>query len=104
MPKSRDVAWSFNFVLSCAGFRRENAFFERLQGVVAATDAQQEAAAAKLGTSPHGTGTIWILASRISDAKADDGDNPGKVDWFRFRVEIRFPPNASRLVVPDDWH
>lgn len=101
MPKKQHPngsAWDFNFVLSCAGFQRENAFFQRVQGAVPATEAQQQEASDKLGTSPQGHGTIWILDSRIS------GEDPGKVDWFRFRVEIRFPPNADRLPVTDDWH
>jgi hypothetical protein len=98
MPRKRVASWDFNFVLSCAGFQRENAFFQRVQRGVPATEAEQQNALQKLGTSPQGDGTIWILDSRIS------GEDPGKADWFRFRVEIRFPPNADHLPVPDDWH
>jgi len=66
-------------------------------------EAQREEAFAKLGTSPQGTGTVTILDSRVSEVAAGDADDPGRADWMRFRVEIRFPANVDRLPVPDDW-
>lgn len=93
----------FNFVLNCAGYKRESTFLERLTGslpVGAAPPSAKELADAQanLGTSPQGRGKLWIEKYKISAAPQDvQGKNYGQIDWIRFRVEIRFPDVAGTL-------
>jgi hypothetical protein len=98
----------FNFVLSCAGYKRESTFVRRLIESTPAgfqhSEKQIAEAQAKLGTSPQGHGNLWILDYEISPAPKDiEGKNYGQIDWIRFRVEIRFPVNADSLPVPNDF-
>ena len=103
-----DSPREFNFVLSCAGLRRESTFVDRLimssPAGMQPTEKQVAEAEAKMGTSPQGHGKLWILDYKISAAPEDiDGKNYGQIDWIRFRVEIRFPENADSLPVPNDF-
>lgn len=98
----------FNFVLSCAGLKREATFVDRLimssPAGMQPTERQVAEAQAKMGTSPQGHGKLWVLDYKISAAPEDiDGKNYGQIDWIRFRVEIRFPENADSLPVPNDF-
>jgi hypothetical protein len=103
-----DSPREFNFVLSCAGLKRESTFVDRLimssPAGMQPTEKQVADASAKLGTSPQGHGKLWVLDYKISAAPEDiDGKNYGQIDWIRFRVEIRFPENADSLPVPNDF-
>jgi hypothetical protein len=98
----------FNFVLNCAGFKRESTFVRRLIESTPAGFPRSEKeiaeAQAKIGTSPQGHGTLWILDSKVSPAPEDiEGKNYGQIDRIRFRVEIRLPENADSLAVPNDF-
>jgi hypothetical protein len=103
-----DSPREFNFVLSCAGLKRESTFVDRLimssPAGMQPTEKQVAEAEAKMGTSPQGHGKLWILDHKVSAAPEDiDGKNYGQIDWIRFRVEIRFPENADSLPVPKDF-
>jgi hypothetical protein len=51
------------------------------------TDAQYKEAQEKLGTSPQGTGRLWVRNYKISPAPKSPGDrNLGQIDWIRFDV------------------
>ena len=81
----------FDFVTTCADYRRES---ERLTIVLwpyAASPQKYEAALAKLGSSPLGKGRLWITDSKISHADDTPDEKPGKIQWMRFSVEIRLP-------------
>ncbi len=91
----------FNFVLNCAGFKRESTFVRRLIESTPAGFPRSEKeiaeAQAKIGTSPQGHGTLWILDSKVSPAPEDiEGKNYGQIDRIRFRVEIRLPKMPTR--------
>ena len=81
----------FSFVTNCRDYKTE---LDRLQIVLwpySFTEQQVNKATADLGTSPHGTGRLWITDSKISHA-ADNADNKlGNIEWMRFTVEIRLP-------------
>jgi hypothetical protein len=103
-----DSPREFNFVLSCAGLKRESTFVGRLiessPAGMQPTEKQLAEAQAKMGTTPQGQGKLWILDSKTSPAPDEvDGRNYGRIDWIRFRVEIRFPENADTLLVPNDF-
>jgi hypothetical protein len=98
----------FKFVLNCAACKREDTFVRRLIESspigMARSQKQVDEAYAKLGTSPHGEGKLWVLRYKLSRAPEDiDGKNYGRIDWILFRVEIRFPANADSLVTPTDY-
>jgi hypothetical protein len=79
----------FRFVTNCADYRTE---FERLTTVMwPATPEKYEEAAAKLGTSPTGTGRLWITDSKVTHAGDTANDKIGKIEWMSFSVEIRLP-------------
>ena len=63
---------------------------------------QQEAdkALADLGTSPQGTGKMWITGSRISHEHDTHDDKSGIIEWMQFAVEIKLPKNASAKPLP----
>jgi hypothetical protein len=81
----------FRFVTNCADFRTES---ERL-GIVlwpyTATPGNYDEALARLGTSPLGTGRLWIIDSKTTHA-GDTADNKvGRIEWMKFTVEIILP-------------
>lgn len=99
----------FNFVLSCAGYKRESTFLALLTesvpvGTEPPSDKEVAYARSKLGTSPQGHGKFWIDKFRISAApESVEGTNYGQIDWLRFHVEIQFPEKADALTVPNDY-
>lgn len=99
----------FNFVLTCAGYKRESTYMRLLTGslpigAVPPSEKYIAEAEKKLGTSPQGHGKLWIEQYRISAApESVEGKNYGQIDWIRFRVEIRFPENAGARSVPNDF-
>jgi hypothetical protein len=86
----------FNFVLNCEDYKAE---YERVEKVLWPYDYSKEAvddALGKLGTSPHGTGRLWIRDSKYPPG--DKNANPptfGEIHWIKFEVEIKFPTEAK---------
>src|SRR5579862_8475878 len=75
-----DSPREFNFVLSCAGYKRESTFVTRMimssPAGMQPSEKQVAEAEAKLGTSPQGHGKLWILDSKVSPAPEEiDGKN-----------------------------
>lgn len=82
----------FRFVLNCADYQREAARVDRALWPGNYSESEVKEALARLGTSPHGTGRLWIRDSRISAApKMAAGKNLGRMDWIAFDVEIAIP-------------
>jgi hypothetical protein len=81
---------AFRFVTNCTDYRTE---FERLNIVLwgDAVPGKYEEALAKLGTSPLGTGRLWITDSKVSHADDTDDNKLGKIEWMTFTVEILLP-------------
>ena len=50
-------------------------------------------ALAKLGTSPSGSGRLWITNSKISHANDTSDNELGMIRWMKFTVEIKLPPH-----------
>jgi hypothetical protein len=79
----------FRFVTNCTDDRTES---ERLNIVLSgATPQKYEEALAKLGTSPLGTGRLWITGSRISHSGDTADEKLGRIEWMKFSVEIILP-------------
>jgi hypothetical protein len=81
----------FYFVTNCADYRIES---ERLNIVLwgyTHTEQEYNEALAKLGSSPLGTGRLWITSSKITHAGNSSEDNTGKIEWMQFAVEIKLP-------------
>jgi hypothetical protein len=111
----------FRFVTNCADYRIEAARLNIVLWPYTATEQHHNEALAKLGTSPLGTGRLWITGSKISHPEAGASvappflgkelnklqagraascatcskDTPdqklGKIEWMTFRVEIKLP-------------
>jgi hypothetical protein len=81
----------FRFVTNCADYRTESARFRIVLGFADATPRKYEAALATLGTSPLGTGRLWITDSRISHAGDTAEVKLGRIEWMKFSVEIILP-------------
>ncbi len=96
-----DSPREFSFVTNCKDNRIES---ERLQLVLWPYEAkdQQEAdkALADLGSSPLGTGKMWITASRISHIHDTPDDKSGTIEWMRFTVEIQLPKKSRAKPLP----
>jgi hypothetical protein len=81
----------FSFVTNCKDYRAE---FDRLQIVLwpySFSEQEVNKARAKLGTSPLGTGQLWITESKISHGLDSPENHLGKIESMRFTVEIRLP-------------
>jgi hypothetical protein len=80
----------FRFVTNCADYRAETERLNILRAPNMPPRIHRETVAS-LWTSPLGFGRLWIVDSRISHA----GDTPqqklGRIEWLRFKVEIRLP-------------
>jgi hypothetical protein len=86
-----DSPRQFSFVTNCSDYKTES---DRLQIVLwpySYSEQQVDKATAALGTSPHGSGCFWIVASKISHAADTPENKLGAIDWMRFTVEIRLP-------------
>jgi hypothetical protein len=82
----------FNFVLNCSDYKQEEARVDRLLWSYNYTNEQVQEAQEKLGTSPQGSGRLWIRDYKISPAPKPAGDrNLGQIDSIRFEVEIELP-------------
>ena len=82
----------FNFVLNCSDYQVEEERVNRLLWSYNYTEAQVQEAQEKLGTSPQGSGRLWIRDYKISPAPKPAGDkNLGQIDSITFEVEIELP-------------
>ena len=81
----------FVFVTNCADYRTESDRLNIVLWPYTVTPQKSEEALAKLGTSPVGKGRLWITDSKISHSHDTLDEKPGKIEWMRFRVEIRLP-------------
>ena len=81
----------FDFVTNCADYRTES---ERLEIVLwgnNVTQGKYDEAMAKLGTSPLGTGRLWITGSKITHSGDTPNNKLGKITWMKFSVKIKLP-------------
>jgi hypothetical protein len=81
----------FRFVTNCGDYRTESGRLNIVMWSYAATQQKYEEAMAKLGTSPPGTGHLWIADSKIDRSRDTPADKLGKITWMRFSVEITLP-------------
>jgi len=81
----------FRFVTNCADYRAESERLNIVMWPYTATPQNYEEALAKLGTSILGTGRLWITGSKTSHAGGTPDEQPGKIEWMTFSVEIRLP-------------
>jgi len=82
----------FNFVMNCNDFKTERQRVERVLWPHSYSKEDVDDALAKLGTSPHATGRLWIKDSKYTPG--DSSPNPvklGEIHWIKFKVEITFP-------------
>lgn len=82
----------FRFVMNCADYRTEMARLNIVLWPYTATPKQAEEALAKLGSSPLGTGRLWITDSKISHPHDTPEEKLGRIEWMSFSVEIRLLP------------
>jgi hypothetical protein len=82
----------FKFVLNCVDLKAE---WERVNRVLQPLDyskSEVEEARAKLGSSPAGTGRLWIEDYKITPGeRSSPGVDLGKIRWIRFKVQINLP-------------
>jgi hypothetical protein len=91
----------FNFVLNCADYETERKRVELVIYPNGASEREMEEAQAKLGSSPLGKGSLWIVDSRITPGHdGGTGQELGAIHWIKFKVEIKFPPPAPRQSNP----
>jgi hypothetical protein len=81
----------FNFVTNCKDYSIESKRLEIVLWSYNWTEHEYNKALAELGSSPLGTGRLWITDSRISHANDTPDNKIGKIEWMRFTVEIRLP-------------
>jgi hypothetical protein len=81
----------FRFVTNCGDYRTESGRLNIVMWPYTATQQKYEEAMAKLGTSPLGTGRLWITHSKIDHSRDTPVDKLGKITWMRFSVEIKLP-------------
>jgi hypothetical protein len=82
---------SFRFVMNCADYRTESSRLNIALWGDGVTGQKYDEALAKLGTSPLGTGRLWITASHISHSNDTSDNKSGSIQWMRFTVEIKLP-------------
>jgi hypothetical protein len=82
----------FNFVLNLTDCETERKRVELAIYPSNASEKEVDDARAKLGTSPLGTGRLWIEDSKITPGR-DTGkpEDLGAIHWIKFKVEIKFP-------------
>ena len=91
----------FSFVLNCADYETERKRVELVIYPNGASDLEVDEAQAKLGSSPLGKGSLWILDSRITPGHdGGTGQALGAIHWIKFKVEIKFPAAATRQSKP----
>lgn len=94
MTADAEVSWSprkFNFVTNCKDYSIESKRLEIVLWPYNWTEEEANKALSDLGTSPMGTGRLWITGSRISHANDAPDNKLGNIEWMWFTVEIRLP-------------
>lgn len=86
-----DSPREFQFVTNCADYAVESARLKLVLWPYTATDSEVDDAMAKLGTSPQGTGRMWITEFKIDRSPDTSDQKPGRIAWFKFAVEITLP-------------
>jgi hypothetical protein len=81
----------FSFVTNCKDYSTESKRLEIVLGPYNRTKQEANKALAELGSSPLGTGRLWIIDSRISHANDTSDSELGNIEWMQFTVEIRLP-------------
>jgi hypothetical protein len=81
----------FRFVTNCKDYQIESARLNIVQWPYTTTPDKEKEALAKLGTSPVGTGRLWITDSKISHSADTAEEKLGRIEWMSFSVEIRLP-------------
>ena len=75
----------FNFVLNCDDYNAEYSRVERVLWPSTYPKEEVDDALAKLGTTPHGTGRLWIKDSKYTPGeKSTDPAKLGAIHWIRF--------------------
>ena len=90
----------FNFVTNCKGYSTEAKRLEIVLWPYNWTEEEANKALADLGSSPLGTGRLWITGSRISHANDTPDNKLGNIEWMRFTVEIRLPQQHRTKAKP----
>jgi hypothetical protein len=91
----------FRFVLNCADFKTERKRVELAIYPSTASKQEVDEAMAKLGSTPLGTGRLWIKDYRITPGqKSDTGVDLGVIHWIKFKVEIKFPAGPRQQFTP----
>jgi hypothetical protein len=90
----------FNFVTNCKDYGTESKRLEIVLWPYNWTEREQDKALAELGSSPLGTGRLWITDSRISHANDTSDNKLGNIEWMRFTVEIRMPQQRRTAAKP----
>lgn len=81
----------FHFVTNCADLEVES---DRLSKALWGYSYPKEAvekALMEMGSSPMGTGRLWITKSKVSHSDETAEDKLGKIEWMEFSVEIKLP-------------
>ncbi len=82
----------FSFVLNCDDYKIERQRVDRVLWPYTYSKDDVDDSLAKLGTSPHGTGRLWIRDSKYTSGdKTTNPVKPGEIHWIKFEVEIKFP-------------
>jgi hypothetical protein len=83
----------FSFVLTCADYLIEVERVDRVLWPYNYSKQEADDALAKLGSSPVGTGQLWIEDSKITPGhKSGTAKDLGAIHWIKIKVEIEFPP------------
>jgi hypothetical protein len=91
----------FNFVLNCDDFKTERQRVDRVLWPYSYSKKDVEDSLAKLGTSPQGSGQLWIKDSKYTPGdKSSDPVKLGAIHWIKFEVEIKFPEDSRRSSKP----
>ena len=81
----------FSFVTNCKDYSTESKRLEIVLWPYNWTEQEANKALAELGSSPLGSGRLWIIDSRISHANDTSDSKLGNIEWMQFAVEIRLP-------------
>jgi hypothetical protein len=81
----------FSFVTNCKDYSTESKRLEIVLWPYNWTEQEANKALAELGSSPLGSGRLWIIDSRISHANDTSDSKLGNIEWMQFTVEIRLP-------------
>lgn len=91
----------FNFVLNCDDFKTERQRVERVLWPYNYSKEEADDALSKIGTSPHGTGRLWIKDSKFTPGETSvDGMKLGAIHWIKFEIELNFPHESGKGHAP----